>query len=1398
MVVATMSGRGSASANGGGMEVNGGGGRIAIQSVDIATLDITRLEALGGAGGGAKAGNGTIYLGGVATGGGTLVVDGQGAGSSYSALPIPPGHVFERVIIRNQARVVMDDALVVRGMVEILGGSILTHTSGWEAGLRIRAGRVEIDATSAIDVTGKGYLGGERPGNDGINEGRTLANQIGAPIHTGGSHGGPGGTASAAPAGLVYGAVREPVDLGSGGGRGGSDSYPGGSGGGRVTIEAAEALVVQGAIRADGQVGAGASAGSGSGGSIRIETALLRGGGAISANGGAGEVGGGGGRVCIDYSCLGLAGDDFGGTRTITAFGGNSGAASGGAGTVVLRRPEQAYGDLYVDDNRVGRTTTIWTPLPHIGFGRVQAVGVDMLTADGTVAYLPGALVGLEVNPNLNQTRGYTIVSNDATTLVVDLGGQPVLTNVTSVGASYAAVHRFDNMYFRRGGFMASGDKVVVTDAVRIDDWGRWTHFDATTGFVSRLELEAATVTLTTNGFIDVDERGYLGGARPGNSGSNSGRTEGNVTGSGIHAGGSFGGIGGRASAAYAPNASYGSLTQPAALGSGGGRGGSDSYPGGDGGGVVRIVADAMVLDGTITAQGRAGFGSSAGGGSGGSIALEAEMLSGSGYVRANGGGGEVGGGGGRVALRYGALALPQSHIEVCGGQAGAATGGNGTLHLRQSSQVEGDLVVDGQGATTPDDLCPIPGGYRFDNVVLRNRARVSADAGLAASGRLSLLAESVLTHSRHNVEGLRIAAAALDIDATSAIDVTARGYRGGERDGRVGNNGETLGGAGGAPLYAGGSYGGLGAQSGSALGFGVYAAPGEAVYLGSGGGRGGSDSYPGGNGGGRVDLTVSGALRVDGIIQANGQVGAGASAGSGSGGSIRIAAGTLLGAGTIAADGGAGEVGGGGGRVVVEYGMLGGANADLGDLRNVHAFGGHGATAWGGAGTVLLRQAAQRFGDLYVDDNLAGQAAPIWTPLTHIGFGTITDLTATELTTDGKVPFMPGGLVGLTVNPNILQERVFTVAGNTETSLVVSVTGGISLLDVAAVGDTYAAVHRFDNVTFRRGGFLATGDRLVVEDTLRLDEYGALTHFDATVTAEPRLDITAAHVAIATGSAITVNGRGYLGGERPGNEGTNEGRTEGNAQGSAIHAGGSHGGLGAGSGANPLYGSAAQPVALGSGGGRGGSDSYPGGDGGGRVHLRAGTLVLDGMILASGGAGAGARAGGGSGGSVLVEAGALSGAGAVRADGGGSETGGGGGRVAIYCSAAQSQTNALVFAAAGGVGGGGGAVGTVVLDGNYVWTAEAPAALARSLGIAGLALSPDGRLVLTLQPEAAAMAAGANADGGLMATRVVEFTETLRDPDWVVVTNVVAGDGQVEVTCPEAGRGFLRVRRVP
>ena len=77
----------------------------------------------------------------------------------------------------------------------------------------------------------------------------------------------------------------------------------------------------------------------------------------------------------------------------------------------------------------------------------------------------------------------------------------------------------------------------------------------------------------------------------------------------------------------------------------------------GNGGGLIRIVAQTINLDGLILANGAGGGTADAGGGSGGGIRIDVGTLAGTGQIRANGqdgkprvniGGG--GGGGGRVA----------------------------------------------------------------------------------------------------------------------------------------------------------------------------------------------------------------------------------------------------------------------------------------------------------------------------------------------------------------------------------------------------------------------------------------------------------------------------------------------------------------------------------------------------------------------------------------------------------------------------------------------------------------------------------------------------------------------------------------------------------------------------
>jgi hypothetical protein len=153
-------------------------------------------------------------------------------------------------------------------------------------------------------------------------------------------------------------------------------------------------------------------------------------------------------------------------------------------------------------------------------------------------------------------------------------------------------------------------------------------------------------------------------------------------------------------------------------------------------------------------------------------------------------------------------------------------------------------------------------------------------------------------------------------------------------------------------------------------------------------------------------------------------------------------------------------------------------------------------------------------------------------------------------------------------------------------------------------------------------------------------------------------------NLSIDATSSIDQVGRGFAAAQGPG-AGTSS--TNGGIGG----AGGGHGGSGATSGSflgGLLYGSVAQPIAMGSGGG-----DFVGnvaGSGGGVVRIQvSGTFTNDGALLADGNTPP-SSAGAGSGGSIWITTPSLLGAGVISANGatGGSNAwgAGGGGRIAI------------------------------------------------------------------------------------------------------------------------------------
>jgi hypothetical protein len=521
-----------------------------------------------------------------------------------------------------------------------------------------------------------------------------------------------------------------PNELGSGGGGGQHISYPGGNGGGLVKITAG-ALTLDGGIIADGgssinqfgYVNAG-----GSGGGIKINVSTLSGNGTISAKGGASSYGGagGGGRIAVYYDTLTLS------TANIIASGEKSGTGTtasrnGGAGTVYLKASAQTQGDLIID-NRNADNSANGTPLRAIGSGIITSVTPTSLT-NGEAAWTPGSLKGLKINPNSNQSIVFTVVDNEATTLYID-AAEGDLTSITAVGNAYIGVYSFNSMkvigkskvkcddrFTVNTELLVDGsnltiyditaDKVIISngsnfitnvvtaDTASLTNGGTLTQWNTTATTTYKLELNVTTaLTIDSTSKIDVTGKGYLGGYAGGNT-NTTGHTYGNTItgGSTNYSGGSYGGSGGIYSNGSV-NAIYGELMNPNELGSGGGGGQHISYPGGNGGGLVKITAGALTLDGGIIADGGSAINQSGyfnGGGSGGGIKINVSTLSGNGTISAKGGATSYGGagGGGRIAIYYTMNSLNPSNLSAAGGLSGTGgvssrNGGAGTVYLKQ------------------------------------------------------------------------------------------------------------------------------------------------------------------------------------------------------------------------------------------------------------------------------------------------------------------------------------------------------------------------------------------------------------------------------------------------------------------------------------------------------------------------------------------------------------------------------------------------------------------------------------------------------------------------------------------------------------------------------------------
>lgn len=418
---------------------------------------------------------------------------------------------------------------------------------------------------------------------------------------------------------------------------------------------------------------------------------------------------------------------------------------------------------------------------------------------------------------------------------------------------------------------------------------------------------------------ITGNSLGYAGGSR-GVAGTGPGAGQPSPSAQGGGAG--YGGKGGKG--AGAGGVTYGSLTAPDDLGSGGAGGGSTSVgvSGASGGAAISIQASGTVtIGGTLTMNGgngvNGGSDDMSGGGSGGSVYINCATFAGGGGIEASGGngvGGSGGGGGGRISIKYSTSNTYSGSV--------VATKGSGS-----GQEENGTLVVIDSGN---NDLYLSTSQTWYAKPTVEERVQTYRDVYI--QNDITLTLQGYNTTNTNGV-GFTFNVRNFSLCSGCKIDGDGRGYPGGPTEATDGYGP-------GRSTYqgyyqtGGAGYGGVGStSSGGSTGGASYGSEEQPTDLGSGSAGGGSGvAGPAGSpGGGAIKIAATGTVTIDGWLSMNGIVGKQyytneRLSGGGSGGSIFITCDTFTGTGTIQAKGGDGynltgySGGGGGGRIAIRY----------------------------------------------------------------------------------------------------------------------------------------------------------------------------------------------------------------------------------------------------------------------------------------------------------------------------------------------------------------------------------------------------------------------------------------------------------------------------------------------
>ncbi len=581
-----------------------------------------------------------------------------------------------------------NNRLAVAGAVTVAsGGTIRVAAPYADAGpsnrLWLACAGLTVESNGLISADGAGFTWGQGVTHAGID-----ASSRGG----GGGHGGRGGYGSGltATSGGAYDSLEEPVLAGGGGG-----NTFGANGGGVIRLEVSGAVLVYGAISANGATPTSHS-GGGAGGAIWISCASLGGetSGVIRANGGSSATinggGGGGGRIAISGQVDGAPrvrlqtarGNGYG---QMTFAEGQLDYLASAAGTVYVTDP--AWLTPVMDDGRFVDVTLFVSGMTAWAAERLAITNCSLFL--GSPGFAITATNGIRLDGASARLGAWNL----------DTLGDCLLTN----GAQLRLFAEPTN-----GAAAAAGGSLNVGGALSIGV-GSWLfpQSDATNG--GGVRCRAGSIDVATNAGVNATGKGFRYGYGPGYglSGTYGG-------------GGGYGGAGGSGSSG-AGGPSNGWAAVPERSGSGGGW-----FFAGNGGGLIWLETDGEAnVDGTLAADGSMSW-TAGGGGSGGGVLLACRLLrlGPAAQIRARGGACSTptaggGGGGGRVAVwlkmtesqREAALANPgaiiasdrleitdvyqgfESQISVTNG-AGYTNGAVGTVRFLIGHPATGSLIL--------------------------------------------------------------------------------------------------------------------------------------------------------------------------------------------------------------------------------------------------------------------------------------------------------------------------------------------------------------------------------------------------------------------------------------------------------------------------------------------------------------------------------------------------------------------------------------------------------------------------------------------------------------------------------------------------------------------------------